>query len=121
MPARPRALRREFSDASVRLPGAARVRVPALRRLAPHVAAEAAALAGPVGLPARGDRAVDQLAQRVAVYVKRLDDLDAIVDQLRGAGETVEINPERYPNGRFAELRDPEGNGIQLWQPMDPE
>jgi len=21
---------------------------------------------------------------------------------------------------RFAELRDPEGNGIQLWEPMDP-
>jgi len=36
------------------------------------------------------------------------------------AGETVSVHPERYPNGRFAELRDPEGNGIQLWQPMDP-
>ena len=51
----------------------------------------------------------------------RVDDLDAIVSQLRGAGEEVEVDPERYPNGRFAELRDPEGNGIQLWQPMDPE
>ena len=50
----------------------------------------------------------------------RVDDLDAIVDQLRGAGETVDVHPERYPNGRFAELRDPEGNGIQLWQPMGP-
>ena len=37
------------------------------------------------------------------------------------AGETVEVDPERYPNGRFAELRDPEGNGIQLWQPMEPD
>jgi glyoxylase I family protein len=51
----------------------------------------------------------------------RVDDLDAIVTQLRDAGETVEVDPERYPNGRFAELRDPEGNGIQLWQPMEPE
>jgi glyoxylase I family protein len=51
----------------------------------------------------------------------RVKDLDAIVDQLRGAGETVDVDPERYPNGRFAELRDPEGNGIQLWQPMGPE
>ena len=50
----------------------------------------------------------------------RVDDLDAIVDQLRRAGETVDVDPERYPNGRFAELRDPEGNGIQLWQPMSP-
>ena len=43
-----------------------------------------------------------------------------VVEQLRTAGETVEVDPERYPNGRFAELRDPEGNGIQLWQPMGP-
>ena len=50
----------------------------------------------------------------------RVDDLDAMVDQLRSAGETVDVDPERYPNGRFAELRDPEGNGIQLWQPMPP-
>ena len=50
----------------------------------------------------------------------RVDALDAIVDQLRGAGETVDVDPERYPNGRFAEVRDPEGNRIQLWQPMGP-
>ena len=51
----------------------------------------------------------------------RVADLDAMVAQLRGAGETVDVDPERYPNGRFATLRDPEGNGIQLWEPMDPE
>ena len=50
----------------------------------------------------------------------RVDDLDAIVAQLRTAGETVIVDPERYPNGRFAEVRDPEGNGVQLWQPMAP-
>ena len=48
----------------------------------------------------------------------RVTDLDAMVSQLRDAGEAVEVDPERYPNGRFAELRDPEGNGIQLWQSM---
>ncbi len=50
----------------------------------------------------------------------RVDDLDAMAEQLRQAGESVEVDPERYPNGRFAELSDPEGNRIQLWQPMDP-
>ncbi len=47
----------------------------------------------------------------------RVDDLDAMVAQLRDAGETVEVDPETYPNGRFAELRDPEANGVQLWEP----
>ena len=51
----------------------------------------------------------------------RVHDLGAIVAQLRAAGEEVTVDPELYPNGRFAELRDPEGNGIQLWQAMDPE
>ncbi len=51
----------------------------------------------------------------------RVADLDAIVDQLRRAGETVDIDPERYPIGRFAQLSDPEGNRIQLWQPQSPE
>jgi glyoxylase I family protein len=50
----------------------------------------------------------------------RVADLEAMVEQLRAAGERVEVDPERYPYGRFAELRDPEGNGIQLWQPMEP-
>ncbi len=51
----------------------------------------------------------------------RVADLERMAEQLRDAGETVEVDPERYPNGRFATLRDPEGNGIQLWQPMPPE
>jgi glyoxylase I family protein len=51
----------------------------------------------------------------------RVTDLDAIVEQLGAAGEEVEVDPERYSMGRFAALRDPEGNGIQLWQPMGPE
>lgn len=51
----------------------------------------------------------------------RVGDLDAMVEQLRGAGEEVEVDPERYSMGRFASLRDPEGNGIQLWEPIEAE
>jgi predicted enzyme related to lactoylglutathione lyase len=47
----------------------------------------------------------------------RVRDLDAMVAQLRADGIDVEIDPEAYPNGRFAQLTDPEGNAIQLWQP----
>ncbi len=47
----------------------------------------------------------------------RVDDLDALAKQLAAAGIAVEIDPEPYPNGRFARLADPEGNPIQLWQP----
>ena len=47
----------------------------------------------------------------------RVRHLDAMVAQLRGAGIAVEVDPQTYPNGRFASLADPEGNQIQLWQP----
>ncbi len=33
------------------------------------------------------------------------------------AGIEVEPHAEEYPNGRFAELADPEGNHVQLWEP----
>ena len=47
----------------------------------------------------------------------RVDDLAAMVEQLRDAGVVVEVDPETYPNGTFADLHDPEGNPVQLWQP----
>jgi len=46
----------------------------------------------------------------------RVADLDAMVRQLSSVGVPVEVDPEVYPNGRFASLQDPEGNGVQLWQ-----
>ncbi len=49
----------------------------------------------------------------------RVRDLDAMVAQLRGAGIAVEVDPEEYPNGRFARTADPEDNPIQLWQPNE--
>jgi predicted enzyme related to lactoylglutathione lyase len=47
----------------------------------------------------------------------RVADLDAMVRQLSAAGIEVEVDGENYPIGRFAQLADPEGNAIQLWEP----
>jgi predicted enzyme related to lactoylglutathione lyase len=47
----------------------------------------------------------------------RVRDLDAMVRQLRAGDVAVEVDPEVYPNGRFARLADPDGNPIQLWEP----
>ena len=47
----------------------------------------------------------------------RVRDLKAMAEQLRAAGIDVVIDPETYPNGRFARLHDPEGNPIELWEP----
>jgi len=51
----------------------------------------------------------------------RVGDLDKMAAQLRERGIAVEVDPQVYPNGRFAKLNDPEGNPIQLWQPEGKE
>jgi glyoxylase I family protein len=48
----------------------------------------------------------------------RVNDLDKLVGQLTAAGLTVKVDPTVYPYGRFAHLQDPEGNPIELWQPI---
>lgn len=50
----------------------------------------------------------------------RTGDLDALVDYLRSNEIDVTVDPETYPNGRFAQTKDPEGNPIQLWEPATP-
>ena len=47
----------------------------------------------------------------------RVGGLDAMMRQLKTSGIAVELDPEIYPNGRFARFNDPEGNPIESWQP----
>ena len=51
----------------------------------------------------------------------RVRDLAAMAAQLTADGIAVKVYPKPFPNGRFAHLHDPEGNAIELWQPMGPE
>ncbi len=50
----------------------------------------------------------------------RVNDLDAMVNQLEKAGIAVTREGD-FPNGRFARLSDPEGNPVQLWEPAPAE
>src|SRR3984957_14681826 len=47
----------------------------------------------------------------------RVRSLDAMIAQLQKSNIEVKVDPEKYPNGRFARLHDPEGNPIELWEP----
>ena len=48
----------------------------------------------------------------------RVRSLDAMVAQLQKSSIEVKVDPEKYPNGRFGRLHDPEGNPIELWEPL---
>ena len=48
----------------------------------------------------------------------RVDNLVEMVAQLRTAGVEVVSGPESHENGKFAWIMDPEGNKVELWEPM---
>lgn len=51
----------------------------------------------------------------------RVDNLDALLEKLTGAGVRVDPNREDYGYGRFGWIWDPEGNRIELWEPAASE
>jgi predicted enzyme related to lactoylglutathione lyase len=50
----------------------------------------------------------------------RVEDLDAMLAQLRAAGVNVDDKTSEDENGRFGWAVDPDGNRFELWQPRQP-
>ena len=48
----------------------------------------------------------------------RVADLNAMIAQLTSAGIEVSDESEMEGIGRFARIHDPEGNAIELWEPV---
>ena len=48
----------------------------------------------------------------------RVDNLGELLDQLRSAGVEIVNGPESAENGKFAWIMDPDGNKVELWEPM---
>lgn len=51
----------------------------------------------------------------------RVADLDWLLTQLRDEGVEVDPRVEEFEYGRFAWIMDPEGNRIELWEPIPPK
>src|SRR5688572_15117498 len=48
----------------------------------------------------------------------RVDNLGELLEQLRAGGVDVIQGPESAENGKFAWIMDPDGNKVELWEPM---
>ena len=48
----------------------------------------------------------------------RVDDMEAMLEQLTDAGIDILKGPEYHENGVFAWIMDPDGNKVELWEPM---
>jgi predicted enzyme related to lactoylglutathione lyase len=48
----------------------------------------------------------------------RVDNLTELIAQLRADGVEVVGGPESHENGKFAWIMDPDGNKVELWEPL---
>ena len=48
----------------------------------------------------------------------RVDNLSDLLAQLRQSGVEIISGPESAENGKFAWILDPDGNKVELWEPM---
>lgn len=49
----------------------------------------------------------------------RVQNIEALVENLRAAGVTIVDDIETYDYGKFVHILDPEGNKLELWEPID--
>ena len=48
----------------------------------------------------------------------RVDDLDALLENLKASGVEIVGDPQNDFNGKFAWVVDPDGNKVELWEPI---
>lgn len=48
----------------------------------------------------------------------RVDNLDELLEQLKQNGVEIVGGPDSAENGKFAWIMDPDGNKVELWEPM---
>jgi len=49
----------------------------------------------------------------------RVENLDELLEELKAKGMQLVGEPESHEYGKFAWVMDPEGNKIELWEPVD--
>lgn len=49
----------------------------------------------------------------------RVENLEALVEELKKEGVTIVDKIEAFDYGKFVHILDAEGNKIQLWEPVD--
>lgn len=49
----------------------------------------------------------------------RVDNLDEMLEQLKRNGVEIVSGPQSDDNGKFAWIMDPDGNKVELWEPMN--
>ncbi len=68
--------------------------------------------------PFASDTEYFQPSKKAFMINYRVENLDCLVDQLKQEGIEILKDIETFPYGKFAHIMDPEGNKIELWEPI---
>ncbi|MBX2845183.1 MAG: VOC family protein [Saprospiraceae bacterium] len=69
--------------------------------------------------PFKADTEYFNPSNKEYMFNYRVDDLDALLAKLKAAGVEIVGEVEEYEYGKFGWIMDPEGNKIELWEPID--
>ena len=58
-------------------------------------------------------------SEKPFMFNYRVENLKALLEVLKEEGVTIVGKMEEYPYGKFGWIMDPEGNKIELWEPVD--
>lgn len=58
-------------------------------------------------------------SQREFMINYRVKNLEGMIDNLRKSGVKIVGEIENFEYGKFAHIMDPEGNKLELWEPVD--
>lgn len=69
--------------------------------------------------PFKDDTTYFQPSDKQFMQNFRVENLDALLERLKAEGVTIVGEIERFDYGNFGWILDPEGNKIELWEPVD--
>jgi len=69
--------------------------------------------------PLPGDTNYFQPSEKNFMLNYRVEDLETLLKALKEEGVEIVGEMESYPYGKFGWIMDPEGNKIELWEPVD--
>ncbi len=69
--------------------------------------------------PFKEDTKYFQPSEKEFMVNYRVADLESLLDELKAEGVEIVDTIETYEYGKFVHIMDPEGNKIELWEPVD--
>jgi D-3-phosphoglycerate dehydrogenase len=69
--------------------------------------------------PFKGDTDYFQPSEKPFMFNYRVENLRELLTALKVEGVTIVGEVQEYPYGKFGWIMDPEGNKIELWEPVD--